>query len=79
MINSASKLSASVISLSLVARLAMASVQAPHPAPAPFLAAGIPAFLALGGGALVGRVMRRRKSRNERTASASEPGADPQA
>jgi Na+-driven multidrug efflux pump len=32
------------------------------PAPAPLLAAGIPAFLALGGGALIGRFKRRRKS-----------------
>jgi len=30
-------------------------------APAPLLAAGIPAFMALGGGALIGRVVRRGK------------------
>lgn len=32
-----------------------------QPAPAPLLAAGIPAFAALGGGALVARVFRKRK------------------
>jgi hypothetical protein len=31
-------------------------------APAPLLAAGIPAFLALGGGALIGKIVRRRKT-----------------
>jgi hypothetical protein len=31
-------------------------------APAPLLAAGIPAFLALGGGALIGKIVRRRKA-----------------
>jgi hypothetical protein len=34
-----------------------------HPAPAPLLAAGIPAFAALGGAAAVGRFMRRRKAK----------------
>jgi hypothetical protein len=33
-----------------------------HPAPAPLLAAGIPAFMALGGGVLVSRLFRRTKS-----------------
>lgn len=33
------------------------------PAPAPLLAAGIPAFTALGGGVLVSRLFRRRKPR----------------
>lgn len=33
----------------------------PSPAPAPLLAAGIPAFTALGGGVLVSRVMRKFK------------------
>ena len=36
-----------------------------RPAPAPLLAAGIPSFLALGGGALIGRFKRRRKSDQE--------------
>jgi hypothetical protein len=34
-----------------------------NPAPAPLLAAGIPAFTALGGGVLVSRAMRKFKSR----------------
>jgi hypothetical protein len=34
-------------------------------APAPLLAAGIPAFIALGGGAFVGRIVRRRKTRSQ--------------
>jgi hypothetical protein len=33
----------------------------PHRAPAPLLAAGIPAFIALGGGAAVARLLRRRR------------------
>lgn len=33
-----------------------------NPAPAPLLAAGIPAFSALGGGVLVSRLFRKRKS-----------------
>lgn len=33
-----------------------------NPAPAPLLAAGVPAFIALGGGVLVSRLFRRRKS-----------------
>jgi hypothetical protein len=33
------------------------------PAPAPLLAAGIPAFLALGGGTAIARLMRRRRER----------------
>jgi hypothetical protein len=40
--------------------------QVPHPAPAPLLGAGIPAFFALGGGALIARLKARR---NKRTAS----------
>ncbi len=34
-----------------------------HPAPAPLLAAGIPAFTALGGGILVARLRKRMKRR----------------
>ena len=34
----------------------------PHPAPAPLLAAGLPAFAALGGAAFVHRIVRRRKT-----------------
>jgi hypothetical protein len=34
-----------------------------HPAPAPLLAAGIPAFTALGGGVLVARVIRKFRAR----------------
>ena len=33
----------------------------PHKAPAPLLAAGIPAFIALGGAGFVGRILRRRR------------------
>jgi hypothetical protein len=33
-----------------------------NPAPAPLLAAGIPAFTALGGGVLVSRIFRKRKA-----------------
>jgi hypothetical protein len=33
-----------------------------NPAPAPLLAAGIPAFVALGGGALVTRLFRKRRA-----------------
>jgi hypothetical protein len=40
-------------------------------APAPFLAAGIPAFVALGGGALIGRIKRRRKP-DDQDASSGE-------
>jgi hypothetical protein len=40
------------------------------PAPAPLLAAGIPAFALLGGGALVSRLRRQRKA-------SSEPTSDP--
>jgi hypothetical protein len=37
-----------------------------HPAPAPLLAAGIPAFTALGGGVLVSRLVRRfRKNKSQ--------------
>ncbi len=35
-----------------------------HGAPAPLLAAGIPAFLALGGGAAMARLVRRRGKRD---------------
>ncbi len=34
----------------------------PSPAPAPLVAAGLPAFVALGGGAVIGRLVRRRKT-----------------
>jgi hypothetical protein len=34
-----------------------------NPAPAPFLAAGIPAFTALGGGVLISKLFRKRKPR----------------
>lgn len=36
----------------------------PGPAPAPLLAAGIPAFTALGGGVLVSRFFRKRKTQD---------------
>jgi hypothetical protein len=35
----------------------------PKPAPAPLLAAGVPAFMALGGGLLVARLVRKVKAR----------------
>ena len=40
----------------------VSSTAAARRAPAPLLAAGIPAFLALGGGAAIGRIVRRRKT-----------------
>ena len=43
--------------------------QAPHPAPAPLLGAGIPAFFALGGGALIARFRARRQKRSESPSS----------
>jgi hypothetical protein len=66
--------SVAVMGLTLVAGAARAvpvAVSAPHPAPAPLLAAGIPAFIALGGGAFIGRMVRRRKTeaRNGRVGS----------
>jgi hypothetical protein len=48
-----------ILGLALTAGTANASV--PRPAPAPLLAAGFPAFVALGGAAWVGRIVRRRK------------------
>jgi hypothetical protein len=36
-----------------------------HGAPAPLLAAGIPSFIALGGGAFLVRMVRRRKSEKD--------------
>jgi hypothetical protein len=38
-----------------------------HPAPAPLLAAGIPAFVAVGGAAAVRRFLRRRKGKQQQT------------
>ena len=59
------KMLASVFVLASLAGAASAvPISAPtpvHPAPAPLLAAGIPAFIALGGAGFVGRMMRRRK------------------
>ena len=40
--------------------------QAPHPAPAPLLGAGLPAFFALGGGVLIARFRARRTKRTEK-------------
>jgi hypothetical protein len=51
-----------VVSLVLLAGLHSAFAT-PAPAPAPLLAAGFPAFAALGGGALVARLVRRVKRR----------------
>jgi len=44
--------------------------QVPHPAPAPLLGAGLPAFFALGGGALIARLRARRARPTETPASA---------
>ena len=47
-----------------------------HPAPAPLLAAGIPAFAALGGAAAVGRFVRRRKAKNSVQTEGAELASD---
>ena len=44
------------------------------PAPAPLLAAGIPAFVALGGGAAVARLIRRRRERDDALRSRDAAG-----
>ena len=44
---------------------AFAVHQGPQPAPAPLLGAGIPAFFALGGGALIARLRARRRKHAE--------------
>jgi len=43
------------------------------PAPAPLLAAGVPAFAALGGGALASRLLRRRRGASK---DAAVPSGD---
>ena len=70
MIRNALMLSGAAIGLAMIAGAAVADPPswAPawghsHPAPAPLLAAGIPAFAALGGTAAIGRFMRRRKAK----------------
>lgn len=47
--------------MSLAGAQAMATDYARRRAPAPLLAAGIPAFVAVGGGAVIGRIIRRRR------------------
>jgi hypothetical protein len=50
----------------LTAQVALAAVSAPPSgAPAPLLAAGIPAFLALGGGALATKLIRKFRGQKE--------------
>ena len=61
-------LSAAIVGVTVVAGAAVAlppttSRIPPRTAPAPLLAAGIPAFAALGGTAAIGRFMRRRKAK----------------
>jgi hypothetical protein len=61
-------LSAAIVGVTMVAGVAIAqprisSIPPPRTAPAPLLAAGIPAFAALGGTAAVGRFIRRRKAK----------------
>jgi hypothetical protein len=59
-------LSAAIVGVTMLTGAAIAQTPAPssrRSAPAPLLAAGIPAFAALGGGAAVGRFMRRRKAK----------------
>jgi hypothetical protein len=60
-------LSAAIVGVTMVAEAAIALPTTanvpPRAAPAPLLAAGIPAFAALGGAAAVGRFMRRRKAK----------------
>ena len=84
MIHRTLKFSAALVSLSLVAGVALTqpstSVASAHRrAPAPLLAAGVPAFLALGGGALVGRVMRRRKTATQKGNRGDKHTADTEA
>ena len=55
-----------VVALSVGVGQAFAAVSS-HAAPAPLLAAGIPAFVALGGGTLVSRLLRRRKAASSAT------------
>jgi hypothetical protein len=68
-------LSAAIVGVTMVAGAAIAlpttSNIPPRAAPAPLLAAGIPAFAALGGAAAVGRFIRRRKAKTEGTELAS--------
>ena len=58
-------LSAAIVGVTMVAGAATAlpTTVPPRAAPAPLLAAGIPAFAALGGTAAVARFMRRRKAK----------------
>jgi hypothetical protein len=61
-------LSAAIVGVTMVAEAAIAQPTTaarvpPRAAPAPLLAAGIPAFAALGGAAAVGRFVRRRKAK----------------
>jgi hypothetical protein len=52
-----------------VAQLKSQVHQAPSPAPAPLLGAGIPAFFALGGGVWIARLRARRTKRTEKPSS----------
>jgi len=61
--------------LALAAPCATAIGCGGHPAPAPLLAAGIPAFAALGGGALVTRLRRRWRERTLTTSAQPVPEA----
>jgi hypothetical protein len=57
-----------VAALALIGLMALAAGAAqpiPSGAPAPLLAAGIPAFLALGGGALAVKLIRKFRNRKE--------------
>jgi hypothetical protein len=47
-----------------------------HTAPAPLLAAGIPAFIALGGGAGIVRLLRRRRMRAQVAAAPVRSASD---
>jgi hypothetical protein len=68
------KVATALILASLLAGPAIAAVgpttAVPRPAPAPLLAAGIPAFVALGGVGLVARLRRRKSS------GAADPTSD---
>jgi hypothetical protein len=76
MFNKRAAFFAAMAGLAMVAGAASAqptvSSVPPRAAPAPLLAAGIPAFVALGGAAVFGRVMRRRKG----SAESNEPAAN---
>ncbi len=71
-------LSAAIVGITTVTGAATAQMltsSRPRPAPAPLLAAGIPAFVALGGATAVGWFMRRRRASTQVQIEGAEPAA----